>query len=215
MTNVPNDRFDRAEANLNALSEAIGAMTTELSLDHVLHRLAEITAQLVKARYVALGVPNDAGGLQNFFTYGMTEKQMSHMDHLPLGLGLLGSLIKRPEAIRLEDMHKDERAAGFCSNHPKMTSFLGVPIISKGKHLGSLYLSDRIDGEPFSEQDEKLVRLLAGHAAIAIETARLLEELRKLAVIEERDRISIELHDSILLPIYPIGIKLYIPPLAT
>src|SRR5260221_298543 len=205
MTNVPNDR---AEANLNALSEAIGAMTTELSLDHVLHRLAEITAQLVKARYVALGVTNDAGGLQIFFTYGMTEKQMSHMDHLPLGLGLLGALIKRPEAIRLEDMHKDERAAGFCRNHPKMTSFLGVPIISKGKHLGSLYLSDRIDGEPFSEQDEKLVRLLAGHAAIAIENARLLEELRKLAVIEERDRISMELHDGIIQAIYAIGIKL-------
>src|SRR5258708_525269 len=208
MTNVPNDRFVRAEASLNALSEAIGAITTELSLDHVLHRLAEITAQLVNARYAALGVPNEGGGLQNFFTYGMTDKQMSHMDHLPLGRGLLGLLIARPEPIRLEDMHTDERAAGFCQNHPKMTSFLGVPIISKGKHLGSLYLCDRIDGEPFSTEDEKIVGLLAGHAAIAIENARLLEELRKLAIIEERDRISMELHDGIIQAIYAIGIKL-------
>jgi signal transduction histidine kinase len=208
VTNVPNNPFDDAEASLNALSEAISTMTAELSLDHVLHRLAEITAHLVKARYAALGVPNEEGGLQNFFTYGMTEQQISHMDHLPLGLGLLGLLIARPEPIRLEDMHADERSAGFPQHHPQMTSFLGVPIISKGKHLGSLYLCDRLDGKPFTEEDERMVGLLAGHAAIAIENAKLLEQLRKLAVIEERDRISMELHDGIIQAIYAIGIKL-------
>src|SRR5258708_38640295 len=89
-----------------------------------------------------------------------------------------------------------------------MTSFLGVPVISKGRHLGSLYLSDRLDGEPFSEDDEGMVLLLAGHAAIAIENARLSDQLRKLAVVEERDRISMELHDGIIQAIYAIGIKL-------
>jgi signal transduction histidine kinase len=208
MTNVPSNPPDRAQEKLNALSEAVRAMTVELSLERVLPRLAEITAHLVNARYAALGVPDDKGGLERFFTYGMSDKQISHMDHYPIGLGLLGQLMVRYEPIRLENMQADERSAGFCAHHPKMTSFLGVPIMSKGKHLGSLYLSDRLDGQPFRQDDEQMVVLLAGHAAIAIENAKLSAELRKLAVVEERDRISMELHDGIIQAIYAIGIKL-------
>src|SRR5438105_15666013 len=147
MTNVPSDR---AEDKLNASSEAVRAITMEVSLERVLPRLAEITAHLVNARYAALGVPNNAGGMEQFFTYGMSEKQISHMDHYPLGLGLLGLLLTEPASLRLENMHDNPQSAGFCQHHPMMTSFLGAPIMSKGKHLGNLYLSDRLDGQPFT-----------------------------------------------------------------
>ncbi len=214
MTNVPNvpnpsdgDGISM-DSKLNALSEAVGAITADLSLDRVLHRIAEIAANLVNARYAALGVPDGSGGMEAFFTYGMTDKQISLMDHYPLGLGLLGELLKVREPLRLEDMRSDPHSAGFCAHHPNMTSFLGVPIISKGQHLGSLYLSDRKDGLPFTSEDEKVIALLAGHAAIAIENARLSEMLTRLAVVEERDRISMELHDGIIQSIYAIGMKL-------
>jgi signal transduction histidine kinase len=222
MTNIPNadanqnaardnthdnDLFT-ADVRLRALSEAVRAVTAELSLDRVLNRLAEITAQLVNARYAALGVPDAAGRMEQFYTFGMTERQIANMDHYPLGLGLLGALIKQQEPIRIEEMQTDPRSAGFCAYHPNMTSFLGVPIMSKGRHLGSLYLSDRKDGQPFSLADEQIVILLAGHAAVAIENARLSDQLQQLAVIEERDRISMELHDGIIQAIYAIGIKL-------
>src|SRR5258708_33622231 len=207
MTNVPNPSSS-TEANLNALSEAVGAITADLSLEHVLHRIAEIAANLVNARYAALGVPDGTGGMEAFFTYGMTDKQISHMDHYPLGLGLLGELLRGRDPLRLENMRTDPRSVGFCAHHPAMTSFLGVPIISKGHHLGSLYLSDRKDGLPFTEEDEKITALLAGHAAIAIENARLSERLTRLAIIEERDRISIELHNGVFQSIYAIGFKL-------
>lgn len=205
MTNLTTERV---EAKLNALSEAVAALTTDLSLDRVLRRLAEIAAQLVNARYAALGVPDGKGGLKQFFTYGMTEEQIDSVDHYPLGHGLLGLLITDTKPIRLEDMRKDPRSAGFCAHHPRMTSFLGVPIIFKGNHLGSLYLSDRLDGESFSDDDERMITLLAGHAAIAIENANLLDQMQRLAVMEERDRISMELHDGIIQAIYAIGIKL-------
>lgn len=205
MTNLTTDRI---EAKLNALSEAVVALTTDLSLDHILRRLAEIAAQLVNARYAALGVPDGKGGLAQFFTYGMTEEQINRMDHYPLGRGLLGLLLTETRPIRLANIHEDPRSAGFCLNHPHMTSFLGVPIISKGNHLGSLYLSDRLDDQPFSEDDERMIGLLAGHAAIAIENAKLMDQTQRLAVIEERDRISMELHDGIIQAIYAIGIKL-------
>ncbi len=109
MTNVPSDR---AEAKLNALSQAVSAITMEVSLDRILPRLAEITAHLVNARYAALGVPNNEGGMEQFFTYGMSEKQVSHMDHYPLGLGLLGLLLRERNPIRLADMADHEHSAG-------------------------------------------------------------------------------------------------------
>src|SRR5438128_12264457 len=118
MTNVPSDR---AEAKLNALSEAVRAITMEVSLERVLPRLAEITAHLVNARYAALGVPNNEGGTEQFFTYGITEKQVSHMDHYPLGLGLLGLLLVRPEPMRLANMSGDERSAALSANPPNVT----------------------------------------------------------------------------------------------
>ena len=209
MSNVPSSVPPGASrAELDALSEAVRAVTADLSLERVLRRLADIAGNLVNARYAALGVPDGKGGLQEFFVHGMTDKQVSLMDHLPRGLGLLGLLLERPEAIRLEDMHQDSRSAGFCEHHPSMTSFLGVPIMSKGQHLGNLYLCDRIDGQPFSENDERMVTLLAGHAAIAIENARLSDQLRKLAIVEERDRIAMELHDGIIQTIYAIGLRL-------
>src|SRR5438132_1688769 len=112
MTNIPSNR---AEQNLNALSEAISAITAELSLQRVLARLAEIAARLVNARYAALGMPDGKGGLEQFLTFGMSEHQISYMDHYPLGLGLLGQLLIRHDPIRLENMQQDERSAGFCA----------------------------------------------------------------------------------------------------
>jgi signal transduction histidine kinase len=208
MTNFTEPSVDRAQAQLNALSEAARTITSELSLDRVLKRIAEIAANLVNARYAALGVPNEEGGMDQFHTFGMTDAQVERMDHFPLGRGLLGLLLTQPETLRLDDIRDDPRSVGFCEHHPPMTSFLGVPIISRGQHLGSLYLCDRRDGQPFSAEDERMVELLAAHAAVAIENARLSEQMLKLAIIGERDRISMELHDGIIQALYAVGIKL-------
>lgn len=195
-------------SRIDALSDAVAALTADLSLDRVLRRIAEIAARLVDARYAALGVPDGEGGLAQFLTYGISESHIAMMDHLPIGRGLLGALLTDTQPIRLTNMSQDLRAVGFPSHHPTMNTFLGVPVISKGVHLGNLYLCDRKDGQPFTDDDEQIITLLAGHAAIAIENARLSESLRRLAIIEERDRIAMELHDGIIQQIYAVGIKL-------
>lgn len=205
MTTLPSDK---RESQILALSEAVRTLTAGLSLDRVLRQLAEIAAKLVNARYAAFGVPDGKGGLSQFLTYGMTDAEIEKMEHHPRGLGLLGLLMVRPEPVRVPHIHSDERAFGFPPHHPYMTSFLGVPIYAKDKLLGSLYLCDRLDGQPFTNEDEKMILLLAGHGAVAIENAKLAEQLSRLAVVEERDRISMDLHDGIIQSIYAIGMKL-------
>jgi signal transduction histidine kinase len=195
-------------AQLGAFNEATLTITAELALDRVLQRIVHLARELVGARYAALGIPDNQGGLEQFLTSGMDEADVARVEHQPRGIGLLGALMRSAKPIRLPRIADDPRSVGFCEHHPKMTSFLGVPIISKGVLLGTLYLADKIGAEEFSEDDEQLIVMLASHAAIAIENARLYQQVQRLAVLEERERIGMDLHDGIIQSIYAVGLML-------
>lgn len=198
----------KLRAQLEALNEATLAITAELSLDRVLQRVVNLARDLANASYAALGVPDKQGGLEQFIYSGMTQQQVATIGRLPEGRGLLGALMHSSQPIRLRNIADDRRAVGFCSHHPPMTSFLGVPIISKGQLLGTLYLTDKIGADEFTLEDEKLIVMLAAHAAIAIENARLYQQTQRLAVLEERERIGMDLHDGIIQSIYAVGLML-------
>ena len=199
----------RLSAQLEALFEASMTITAELAIERVLQRIVDLSRSLAGARYAALGVPNAAGsGLEKFVTSGMTPQEVQAIGHPPVGMGLLGLLLREPRPIRVRRLEEDPRSAGVCEGHPHMTSFLGVPIISKGKLLGNLYLTDKIGMEEFTDQDEYLITMLAAQAAIAIENANLYKQVQRLAVLEERERIAMDLHDGIIQSIYAVGLML-------
>jgi signal transduction histidine kinase len=200
--------IEQLRAQLGAFNDATLTITAELSLDRVLQRIVHLARELVNAHYAALGIPNGRGGLEQFITSGMSEQEIEQVDHPPRGLGLLGVLMRSTRPMRRRRIGDDPRSAGFCKNHPVMTSFLGVPIISKSTLLGTLYLTDKIGAEEFSEDDEQLIVMLAAHAAIAIENAQLYQQVQRLAVLEERERIGIDLHDGIIQSIYAVGLML-------
>jgi signal transduction histidine kinase len=164
-----------SEHRLRALVDAGLTITSELSLDAVLQRLVEAAAELTGARYAALGVIDRAGsGLERFLTTGIDPETHEAIGDLPRGRGILGVLIRDATPLRLSDLSQDPRAVGFPPNHPPMRTFLGVPILLRGTAYGNLYLTEKAGGD-FTEEDEELVGLLAGQAAVAIENARLYE----------------------------------------
>ncbi len=178
------------------------------TLGEVLERIADAARDLVGARYVALGIPDGHGGLEYFEFTGMEAEAANMIGHLPRGRGLLGAIMQERKPIRLERMQDDPRSVGFPPNHPPMERFLGVPILT-GDHLfGMLYLTDRTDGQPFDEQDQWLMETIAGYAALAIAGVELREKERRVALLEERDRISMELHDGVIQSLYAIGMYL-------
>jgi signal transduction histidine kinase len=89
-----------------------------------------------------------------------------------------------------------------------MVPFLGVPVMAGEEMLGNLYLTNKIGADEFSEEDQEVVELLAAHAAVAIQNARLYAQISRLAVIEERTRIGMDLHDGIIQSIYAVGLTL-------
>ena len=170
------DALSVTEGRLRALFAAGLAVTSELSLDALLRRLVEAAAELTGARYAALGVI-DANGteLEQFITHGIDDDLRAEIGALPRGRGILGVLIRDAKPLRLHDLAEDPRSVGFPPSHPPMRSFLGVPILLRGVAYGNLYLTEKPSGEDFTEEDQELVTLLAGQAAVAIENARLYE----------------------------------------
>jgi signal transduction histidine kinase len=160
---------------LRRLVEAGIALSSELSLDALLQHLVEAAASITDARYAALGVINEErSGLERFLTSGVDAGTHARIGELPRGRGILGALITDARALRLHDVADDPRSVGFPPGHPPMRGFLGVPIVIRGVAWGNLYLCEK-DGGDFTEEDEELVLLLAGQAAVAIENARLYE----------------------------------------
>src|SRR4051794_34263761 len=165
-----------SEARLKALLAVGIALTGELSLEALLQRLVESAADLPGARSAALGVITPSGtALERFLTYGIAPDAHADIGDLPRGRGILGALITDATPLRLHDLSEDPRSVGFPPAHPPMHTFLGTPVMLRGVAYGNLYLTEKAGGEDFTAEDEELVGLLAGQAAVAIENARLYE----------------------------------------
>ena len=191
-----------------ALDVAVRGVAGLAAVDDVLQVIVDQVRPVVGARYAALGIVDERGRIERFITSGIDDATRRRIGPLPEGRGLLGLIIRENRAFRIADMGQDPRRHGFPPNHPPMTSFLGVPITVKGVSLGRLYLTDKIGANEFSDEDLALVETFAVHAGIAMENARLHEQLQRLAVIDERDRISKDLHDGIIQNMYAVSLSL-------
>jgi len=164
---------------LGALVEAGIILAAERSLESVLRQIVEVARRVVGAKYGALGVLDGEGALGQFITSGIDEDAKARIGRLPVGKGILGVVVREARPVRLRDLTRDPRAHGFPPHHPPMRSFLGVPITSRGRTFGNLYLTEKQGADEFSREDERLAVTLAAQAAIAIENARLYGELQR------------------------------------
>lgn len=192
----------------DALARAGFALASELSLDDVLQKIVDLACEVSDARYGALGVLDSTGGIGDFLTHGVSDDERAAIGRLPEGRGLLGVLIREAQPVRLRRIQDDPRSAGFPPNHPPMTTLLGVPVRVRGVVFGDLYLTEKEGGGEFTQADEDAVVELALQAGFAIERARLQEELNRLALVEERERIAKELHDDIVQSLFAEGMAL-------
>lgn len=201
------EREDRI-LQLQALNDAVRAISAELSRGQVLQKITEVARVLVKAKYAALGVHDGQGSISQFITAGIEPAVREKIGPLPVGRGVLGHLMHKGESLIVNSIINHPDSVGFPEHHPIMNNLLGVPIFSKDDLIGALYLTDKEDGSNFTKTDQQLVEMLALHAAIAIENARLYGQNQRLAILEERERFARDLHDGIIQSIYAVGLTL-------
>lgn len=152
-------------------------LASELDLDSLLQRIADLSRDVVEARYAAVGVVGSDGSLARFVYSGIDKATADRIGHLPEGKGLLGVLLEEGKPLRLLDIADHPRSHGFPEGHPPMKTFLGVPIVIRGRVFGRLYLSEKRDGSEFSKNDERIALTLASQAGVAVENARLYDEI--------------------------------------
>lgn len=190
------------------LLDAVRAVSSGLSLEETLRLIVTAARELAGARYAALGVIGADGALADFISDGIDGAGIAAIGHLPEGLGLLGVLIHEPRPLRLPEIGADPRSYGFPPGHPPMRSFLGVPVLVRDRIFGNLYLTEKEQGTAFTDADEALVVALAGQAGVAIENARLRQAVEDRAILEERDRIARDLHDTVIQRLFATGMRL-------
>ena len=175
----------------------------------MLRRIVESAVSLVDASYGALGVLDETGTkLAQFITVGIDDEVHKKIGALPEGHGILGLLIVDAKPLRLPDLGEHPDSFGFPPHHPPMHSFLGVPIRLRDQVFGNLYLTDKGSAEVFSDVDEELVVGLAAAAGVAIENAGLHQKLNEMVLVEDRDRIARDLHDTVIQRLFATGMSL-------
>jgi len=170
------EQIVKGRDRLDGLVEAMLVVTSGLELDVTLRTIVHTAIELIDARYGALGVRGTDHELIEFIYEGIDEPTREMIGPLPQGHGVLGVLIDEPTPIRLDNIDDHPASVGFPPNHPPMRTFLGVPVRIRDEVYGNLYLTEKANGLPFSEDDEVLAQALAAAAGIAIDNARLYEQ---------------------------------------
>ena len=193
---------------LSALSDAVMDVARGEDLKTSLKRLIQNAVLITDCTYGALGSITSDGTLEDFTYVGMSDETADEIDTFPEGKGLLGHLLKFPEPLRVSAIADHPSSVGFPKGHPSMSGFLGVPIRIRDELYGSIYLTQKRNGEGFTEEDEKLVVVLASAAGVAIDSYRGHIAQNQVGVLAERERIARDLHDLVIQSLFANGMSL-------
>ena len=188
------------------LVRGAAAAASQTDLTALLRQVIETGIQISGARYGALGVIGEDGSLIEFLHVGMDPDVAELIRKPPTGKGLLGTITRTTGAVRVDDIETHPDSTGWPEHHPPMRAFLGVPIHADGQIFGNLYLTEKEGG--FTEEDQALVEGLAVIAGSAVNNSRMQRRIRKLAVVEDRERIARDIHDSVIQNIFGVGLMI-------
>jgi two-component system, NarL family, sensor histidine kinase DevS len=196
----------RSTSRLGRLIRAAASVASRTDLQDLFGATIEAGMELTGARYGALGVVGEHGALTQFEHRGLDEETTQRIGPLPRGLGVLGVITNEGKSLVLEDVSRHPQAVGFPDHHPHMDTFLGVPVRAGNRTFGNLYLTNKTGG--FTEMDQRLVEALAEIAGSAVLSIQLQDRLRRLAVVEDRERIAHDLHDATIQELFAMGLEL-------
>jgi sigma-B regulation protein RsbU (phosphoserine phosphatase) len=176
-------RTTRQARILKLLNEIACELSSILNLDELLNRIAELLRRLIDYQMFSI-LLLDASGEKLQHRFSLRFRENIHLKHeVPLGRGIVGQAAESKQAVLVPDVKKDPR---YIEANPETRSELAVPLIYKDKVIGVLDLEHTRRGF-FTEEHQRTITTLAAQVAIALENARLYEEIARQERRLERD----------------------------
>lgn len=173
---------EQLEERLAALHQTSLELVQEISIDALLERIARIACEQAGATSATIGITGEDGEMERFISVGSGEYQPFDTYHPPIGQDMITAINGSTAPVRVMDVQTLQSGSNLSESHLKMTSLLGVPIRLGSRRLGQIYLTDKVNEDGFTPDDERVIETLAAYAAVAISNAHSYNALR------ERDR---------------------------
>lgn len=198
----------RRNQDLALLNNIAETLTSSLKMDEILNQtLAQVMEYLkVEAGEIFL-LEEDKQTLRMAFHRGQAAEAFWTRDRMQVGEGIVGLVAQTGEPILSHDLARDTRYVRPAVIQAGFRQIACIPLTSTGNTIGVISAVTR-SNLPIDDHDVQLVTAVGSWAGLAIENARLHDDARRLAVLEERDRIGMDLHDGIIQSIYGVGLVL-------
>ena len=179
------ERLSRSLSSLQAVSLRLTALIElgiELGAERDPTALVEIGCRVAQnicvSKYACIGVLDHGAAELNYFACCGTGLQARLIATNPRA-GVLRGLLEQRQPCRINDIDGDPTQIGLPAGHPPVHSFLGVPIASRERTHGWLYLVDKLGADGFSEVDERVAATVAAQISVAYENLLLYEEIKR------------------------------------
>jgi len=182
---------ERAHAQLRVAE----ALNSSLELKQVLQTMVDEARRYLDADMGEVHILGDSGAHGVRFS-GLSEGGCP-IRQRPTLAGLNGEVLRTGEVLRLDDRRDHPSSVDLPPGHPEIGSFLGVPVIVEKECVADILLVRNPGKAPFTATDEEFLSTIAHQAAMALHNARLYERTEHFAVLQERERLSRELHDGL------------------
>ena len=198
----------KSRANLKSLSQATLEITTELEMSIVLQKIVNICKELIPSEFAVLGILNESESFyKQFITSGIDsseEKKWTSLD-----VGVLKEEWINHKVLRINSIDNSEEFSEIFVKFPKIKNVVGISVNSKSRKIGNLFLINReSDEKQFSKEDQRILEMFSKQAGIVIENAKLFRQTKQMAVLQERERFGMDLHDGVIQSIYAVGLML-------
>jgi signal transduction histidine kinase len=192
---------------LEAVREIGEAILSRSHPDEALQLIAQRAVELVSADLAIVSVPDGPSHLRVAYAEGMNAPRLLGMS-FPMEGSIAGEVVRTGTPAVVSNAATDERAYGPLVAAGGFGPVLIVPLSAQGRAFGTLSAANRLGAHAFGEQQVKLLETFADQAAVALEYARAQQEIERLAVLEDRERIAKELHDGVIQALFAVGMGL-------
>lgn len=191
--NAASDNLRLFEKKFSILQEISNALVVTDNISAIANLMLDLAISYTGAEKGSLMLLNEREELTILAGRGI-DQQLLRTYRAKIGEGIAGVVARTRTPVLVEDVEKEPRFQGMTRDRYRTHSFISCPIVIKNRVLGVLNINDKVDGTPFTEDEFSLMKILANQAAIALENAMLVNQLRYKAT--EQEGINRKLIDS-------------------